>query len=125
MWRALAIMGLWVEAAYAQPASCVDSIAVWTTPYQQGSIQAVSFFQWQQAPPTPSPLPLLAVLYRTGEFHLHVNVPLSVAQPFTSLASADQRYNGSIKNKYHQALLGEGLCPLLNETGTYLLAETP
>lgn len=109
--------------AEAQPANCVDAVAAWTTPYSQGAIQAVSYFQWQQA--LPSSAPLMAVLYRSGEFHLHVNVPLAAAQPFTRLASADQRYTGTIKNRYHQALLTEEACPILNENGSYMLGETP
>lgn len=124
MTRLIAIFCLlWPFSALAQPAQCVDTIASWSTPYSQGAIQAVSYYLWQA--PTPPDLPLLAVLYRSGEFHLHINVPLSVAQPFTTLAAADQRYDSTVKNRYHQALLTEALCPFLNEAGNFLLGETP
>lgn len=124
MWRSLVfLLLLWPGAALAQPASCVDEIAVWTTPYSAGNIQAVSYSVWQQS--TPVVPGFLAVLFRSGEFHLYVSVPLSVAQPFTSLKTADGRYNSMVKNRYHQALLAETLCPLLSEAGAVLLGETP
>jgi hypothetical protein len=122
LWLVLLLL-VWAPGAWAQPASCVDEIAVWTTPYSAGNIQTVSYFMWQQAPPRAPGL--LAVLYRTGEFHLHVGVPLSVAQPFTSAPTADGIYNSRIKRAYHQALLAETLCPLLNEKGAFLLGEVP
>lgn len=120
---AIALSAVLARPAAAQPAQCVDTTASWTTPYSQGAIQAITYFIWQA--PFPPTIPLLAVLFRSGEFHLHVNVPLSVAQPFTSLSNADQRYNSTVKSRYHQALLAESLCPLLNEDGNFLLGEVP
>src|SRR5216684_5631678 len=100
-----ALLLSWAGAASAQPTSCVNATAAWTTPYLQGTIQAITYYVWNQVASTA--WPLLAVLYRTGEFHLHVNVPLSIAQPFTFALSADQRYNSVIKKTYKQALLAE------------------
>lgn len=113
--------------ALAQPTSCVDQTAQWTVPYQQGSIQGITYILWQQIQPGPqfSPVPMMAVLFRTGEFHLHVGVPLGVAQRFTSLSSADAQYNSSVKNTYGQALLSESLCPILNENGCMMAGERP
>ena len=114
-----------VSGVRAQPASCVEPTASWSVPYSLGNIQAITFFVWQQVVPPISPLPLFAVLYRTGELHLHINVPQSIAQPFTSLTSADSRYASSVQRRYHQALLAETGCPLLSELGNYLLGESP
>jgi hypothetical protein len=114
----------WSEFSLAQPAFCVDATAVWTTSYPQGNIQSISYYLWQQRPPQPGersapPLPVLSVIYRPGgpsaEAHIHVNVPLSVAQQFTALSSADQRYVQTVKSRYQQLLLGEDLCPLIIE----------
>jgi len=103
-------------AANAQPAGCIDPPADWSTPYSQGTIQFTSYFMGQK---------LFAVAYFSGEFHFHINVPLSVAQPFTSLASADQRYNTFVKNTYKQAIVGPETCPLRAEDGNFLLGQQP
>jgi hypothetical protein len=130
MWRSLFLFLCLGAPAFAQPTNCIDSTAVWTTQYSQGNIQAISYTLWQQSPPAPSaPIPLLTVIYRPGspaaETHIHVNVPVTIAQPFTVLSSADQKYQATVQNRYQQLLLGEDLCPLLNETGPYLVGETP
>lgn len=123
---ALALLLVSASAASAQPAGCVDTTASWTTPYSQGSIQAITYFVWHPAPPPPSQRPpLLAVLYRSGDFHIHINVPQGVAQQFTKLTSADQKYAQLVQNHYQQALLAQDGCPLLNSDDTYLLGQQP
>jgi hypothetical protein len=89
---------------------------VWNTPYSQGTIQSVSYYV---------NLLVLGVYGRSGSIDLYVNVPLSVAQGFTSLTSADSYYQGRVQGHFSQALLAEDTaCPLLAEdTGNYLLAE--
>lgn len=103
-------------AARAQPADCVDPTAAWTTNYSQGSIVFITYYVWST---------LFSVGFQGGEAHIHVNVPAATANPFTSLKSADSRYNGAIKNVYSQAFLAETTCPLLNEDGTMLLGTQP
>lgn len=113
-------------AANAQPAACVDTTASWSVPYSQGTIQAISYYLWQQPPPPPMKRPpLLSVLYRSGELHVHVNVPTGIAQQFRGLTSADQKYVQLVQTKYQQTMLSEGLCPLLAEDSNYLLGQRP
>lgn len=121
-----AALWFWAAAASAQPAGCIDTTASWSVPYGQGSIQAITYYLWQSPPPPPVKRPpLLAVLYRSGELHLHVNVPTGIAQQFTRLNSADQKYAQLVQTRYQQTMLSEGLCPLLAEDDTYLLGQQP
>lgn len=123
LFAALCYTGIAPQAA-AQQQQCIDLTAMWTVPYPQGEIQAATYYVWQQQ--SFPRYPLLAVLYRSGEFHIHINVPQSVAQRFTGLTSADQTYTQFVRNSYQQTLISEANCPLLNENGTtYLLAERP
>jgi len=114
--RAAIIAALWSPAALAQPAGCLDTSADWSVPYSQGTIQITSYFVGQR---------LFSVIFRSGEAHFHINVPVSVAQPFSRLTTADQRYNGFVKNTYKQAILTEGGCPLRAEDGNFLLGQQP
>lgn len=122
----IAAVLLFAAPAAAQPASCVDTTASWSVPYSQGTIQAITYYLWQQPPPPPMKRPpLLSVLYRSGELHVHVNVPTGIAQQFRGLTSADQKYAQLVQTKYQQTMLSEGLCPLLAEDGNYLLGQRP
>ncbi len=120
-------------ALLAAPAAaeCIDETAAWSTPYSQGTIQIVTYYVWQQAPPAPPATkpPLLAVIFRSGEYHLHVNVPTSVAQRFTSVSNADTTYNSFVKSRFSQTLLAESRggppCPLRSENDVYLLGQRP
>jgi hypothetical protein len=112
----IAVLLFSVPAAWAQPADCVDPTAAWTKPYSQGTIQFITYYVWSK---------LFSVGYLSGEAHIHVAVPSAVANPFSSLTSADSRYNGAVKNVYGQAFLAETTCPLLNEDGTMLLGTQP
>lgn len=105
--------------AWGQSASCLDYNGSWTIPYANGTIQAVTYFPYTL---------LLSVLWKPGDpraaISLYVSVPVSVAQGFQPLTTADGYYNSRIRSRYSQALLAEiTACPLLAETGKILLAE--
>lgn len=120
------LLSCWASAASAQAPGCIDTTASWSVPYQQGTIQAITYYLWQQPPPPPVKRPpLFAVLYRSGEFHLHVNVPTGIAQQFTGLSSADQKYAQLVQTHYQQTMVSEGLCPLLAEDDNYILGQQP
>lgn len=117
MWRLALALCLIATRAFAQAPGCdPPGVSNWTTPYAQGSIQAVSY--WVQPK-------VLSVLFRTQALSMYANVPQSVAQKFSGLTNADSYYNSSIRSRYGQALLAEPTgCPLLNETtGAFLLGE--
>ena len=112
---ALAVL-LLAHAARAQVGGCLYDVSLWTVPYPAGgAVQSVSYY------------PALKVLgvYRAGALvDLYVNVPLSVAQQFIPLSSADALYARIVVGRYSEMVLAETTaCPLLNEaTGQWLLA---
>lgn len=121
-WLLAATLALLSASASAQVPPippCIDSIALWTTPYSAGSIQSASYY--------PEIL-VLSVLHRGNNWQsVYVNVPQSIAQGLAAPAtSADPYFNTHIQGRYLQALLSEFGCPLLAEaTGSMLLAEMP
>lgn len=106
---------LLARAAWAQPVGCPSLTYSWTTPYQQGTIQSVSY---------AIDTLFMQVLFRTQTVEVYSNVPLSVGQASTKTnVSADSWYNTQVKGRYSQAVLAEApACPLLNEqTSAFIL----
>lgn len=112
----LAILALALApAAHAQSGNCLDPTQSWTVPYSAGSIQAITYYLDTL---------VFAAADRSGSAKLYNLVPVNVAQTFTGLSNADKQFNARIKGQYYQILLAENLCPLLAETGSYLLSES-
>lgn len=110
------LLALFWSAPVEAQTGCQNFYFSWTTPYQGGSIQAVSYNVDYN---------YMSVLFRSQAIELDVNVPLSVAQASTkNTQTADSWYTTQVKGRYQQSVLVEvSGCPLLNEaTGQFITA---
>lgn len=102
--------------AAAQWSQCVDLTNSWTTTYYQQPtpvVQSITYVLTTQ---------LLIASYTDGGTLMLVPVPVSVAQPFTTLPNADSKWN-SLLRSYSKVLLAQNGCPLLAQSGNYLTAS--